>query len=239
VDLSEALQRMPAEESTMETKISALLLDISGVLYDGDKPVVGAAEALDLVRHQDIPIRFVTNTASKSADQIVLDLASMGIDVRNGELYTAPLAARDFVLARHLRPYVLLHQNVMSVFDEVDQQNPNAVVMGDAREALDYESLNRVFRLCKAGAPLIAVGMNKYFSNGTHLQLDAGPFVHAIAWASDCKPVVMGKPSSRFFHQVVDSTGVDAQACLMIGDDVQADVAAAIEAGLQGCLVKT
>lgn len=223
----------------METTISALLLDISGVLYEGRKPVTGAAEALSFVRRQHIPVRFVTNTASRSAAQIIDDLSRMGIEIGDGELYTAPLAARDFVVAQHLRPYVVLHESVMPVFDELEKRNPNAVVLGDAREALNYQNLNQAFRLCKAGAPLIAVGMNKYFSNGSCLQLDAGPFVHALAWASGRKPVVIGKPSARFFQQVAESTGVAAQECMMIGDDVQADVAAAIEAGLQGCLVRT
>lgn len=223
----------------MNSTVSALLLDISGVLYDGAKPIAGATKTIEYARNAGFQIRFVTNTASKSADGIVRDLAKMGISIRADELFTAPFAARDYVEKKGLRPYVLLHENVLPVFDGVSQENPNAVVLGDARDALNYENLNKVFRLCKNGAPLIAVGMNKYFSHNNQLQLDAGPFVYAIEWASACKALIMGKPSNTFFLQAAASTGFSPHECLMVGDDVQADVLGAVSAGLQGCLVQT
>src|SRR5690606_6518312 len=70
-------------------------------------------------------------------------------------------------------------------------------------------------------------------------KLDAGAFVRAIEWAADVEAVIMGKPGRAFFEQVVASTPHQPGECLMVGDDAVADVAAAIDAGLQGCLVRT
>ena len=81
--------------------------------------------------------------------------------------------------------------------------------------------------------------MNKYFKDENRLSLDAGPFIRAIEWAADTTAIIMGKPSPQFFEQVVASTPYGAEQCLMIGDDVLADVEGAVQAGLQGCLVKT
>ena len=81
--------------------------------------------------------------------------------------------------------------------------------------------------------------MNRYFKDEDGLKLDAGPFIRAIEWAADTEAIIMGKPSPAFFEQVVASTPFSANDCLMIGDDVEADVNGAIQAGLQGCLVRT
>lgn len=69
--------------------------------------------------------------------------------------------------------------------------------------------------------------------------MDAGGFVKAVEWAADCEAVVMGKPGEAFYAEVVASTGLTAGQCLMVGDDVEADVLGATAAGLKGCLVKT
>ena len=41
-----------------------ILFDLDGVLYNGDEPIAGAAEAVEWVRGHQIPHLFVTNTTS-------------------------------------------------------------------------------------------------------------------------------------------------------------------------------
>ncbi|WP_111641602.1 TIGR01458 family HAD-type hydrolase [Marinimicrobium alkaliphilum] len=216
----------------------ALLLDLSGVLYDGDRLLPGALEAVAHAREQGWLLRFVTNTATKSREQILDKLQALGFNVEAEELFTAPDAALRYVQARGMQPYTLVHPSIEAVFG-VPPEAPDCVVLGDARDGLSYANLNRAFRLVKQGCPLIAIGDNKYFRDGDVLSLDAGPFVRAIAWAADAEPVVMGKPSAAFFAEVVNSTGLAPENCLMIGDDVFGDVDGALQAGLEARLVKT
>jgi HAD superfamily hydrolase (TIGR01458 family) len=217
----------------------ALLLDLSGVLYDGTRIIPGAREAVATARDRGLILRFVTNTATKPATTLIDDMRRMQIDVRDDEIFTAPMAALAYLRQHGLRPYLLLHAAIRPEFDGLDQRDPDCVVLGDARDDLTYANLNAAFRLCKRGAPLIGIGMNKYFMDDDGLMLDAGAYIRAIEWAADVEAIVMGKPSADFFEQVVRSTGVPAARCLMVGDDVAADVVGAIDAGLQGCLVKT
>lgn len=217
----------------------AIFFDLSGVLYVGDHRVEGAVEAVTKARKQNKLLRFVTNTATKNRKQILEKLHHMDIPLEDNELFTAPMAARARVRDQGMRPYCLIHPNLKEDFADLEQNQPNAVVLGDAREELKYENLNRAFQIVQEGGELIAIGYNRYFRNGEKLQLDAGPFVHALEWAADRKAVITGKPSPDFFQGVVDSTEYPAEECLMIGDDVEADVCAAIEAGLGGCLVAT
>jgi ribonucleotide monophosphatase NagD (HAD superfamily) len=49
----------------------------------------------------------------------------------------------------------------------------------------------------------------------------------------------MGKPSPAFFDLALGELGVTADHAAMVGDDVEADVGGAIDAGLAGILVRT
>ena len=217
----------------------ALLLDLSGVLYDGTRIIPGAVEAIAHARQHNLVLRFVTNTASKSAAVILAELEAMGIPVQPDELFTAPMAAKAYIEQQRLRPFCLIHRSLLPEFAQLPQHNPNCVLLGDARNDLNYDNMNHAFQLCKQGAPLIGIGMNKYFMDTDGLMLDAGAFIHAIEWAADTNAIIMGKPSADFFAQVVASTGFSAAECLMVGDDVMSDVVGAVNAGLQGCLVQT
>jgi HAD superfamily hydrolase (TIGR01458 family) len=219
--------------------VRALLLDLSGVLYVGDARVEGAVETVRQARDRGWTLRFVTNTATRNRAQILDKLHTMDIPLEDDELFTAPMAALACIRRENLTPYALVHENLQEDFAEVSGENPDCVVLGDARDGLTYSAMNRAFRLVREGAPLLAIGYNKYFKAEEGMMLDAGAFVHALEWAAGVEARVLGKPSADFFHEVVGSTGAEASECLMIGDDADADVAAAVRAGLQGCLVRT
>ncbi|MGJ3244250.1 MAG: TIGR01458 family HAD-type hydrolase [Opitutales bacterium] len=226
-------------DSAFPENVNGLLLDLSGVLYEDDSVLPGAAETVAAARDRGLVLRFVTNTATKPATAILDRLDRLGIRAQPDELFTAPRAARAWLEAENRRPFCLIHEALRGEFADLDQSEPDAVLLGDARDDLSYANLNEAFRLCQAGAPLIGIGMNRYFKGSDGLMLDAGPFIRAVAWAADTEPVIMGKPGKAFFDQVVASTGLQPDACLMVGDDREGDVIGAHDAGLQACLVRT
>lgn len=217
----------------------AVLFDLSGVLYIGDAAIPGAVEAVSRIQASDLAIRFITNTSRRTSQQLLKDLRQLGFELEDSQLFTATDAARQWVIQHQLRPYCLVHRDILSEFADLPQDDPNAVLIGDAAEDFDYPHLNRAFQLCQAGAPLLGIGYNRYFKLNDELLLDAGPFVTAIEFAASVKATILGKPSAEFFEQVLASTGARASQTLMIGDDVFGDVEGALQAGLSGCLVKT
>ena len=219
--------------------IKAIFFDLSGVIYEGKRLIPGASDVIYRLRKTHFQLRFVTNTATKNTETILSELCEMGIQVHANELFTAPMAVKQYLLQEQLRPKLVVHPNIISEFSDLNCDNPNCVVMGDARDQLHYQSLNEIFQMCHAGMPLIGIGMNKYFKDENGLQLDAGPFIRAIEWAAGVDAIIMGKPNLIFFQAVVESTGLAESQCLMIGDDVISDVNGAVEAGLFGVLVKT
>ncbi len=220
--------------------IKSILFDISGVLYEDNQPIKGAVEALrQLQQRTDLPCRFVTNSSRSPESVILTTLQKMGFEIEKSQLFTAVSAIKQRLTESNLRPYCLIHPDLEPEFTGFDTASPNAVVITDAAECFDYASLNQAFELLMVGAPLIGIGRNKYFKSGGKLFLDAGPFIVALEYATGGKAEILGKPAAEFFMAAVHSVACKPEEVLMIGDDVEADVNGALEAGLQACLVET
>jgi HAD superfamily hydrolase (TIGR01458 family) len=219
--------------------VKALLLDLSGVLYDGDTLIPGATGAVERARQSGLELRFITNTSQKTRASLLQHLRDLGFSIEDEQLFTAVDAACQWINHRELRPYCLVHERIRGEFERFDQTDPNVVLIGDAADGFSYANLNRAFQLCMDGAPLLGVGYNRYFKSGDHYMMDAGAFIRAVEFAADVEATILGKPSPEFFEQAMASTAVDRAHTLMVGDDVLGDVEGALNAGLRGCLVRT
>ncbi|MDX1609812.1 MAG: TIGR01458 family HAD-type hydrolase [Halofilum sp. (in: g-proteobacteria)] len=228
--------------------MNALLLDLDGVLYQGERPIPGGDRVVAWLREARIPHLFVTNTTSRPRAALVEKLAGLGIPVDPESLLTPAVAAADRLAGQGKRPLALFVPEAtreefadLPLLDPAAESGAGAVVVGDLGAGWDFATLNRAFRLLmdEPRPELVALGMTRYWQAEDGLRLDAGAFVHALAYASGLEPVVLGKPAAAFFHAGVESLGADASKTAMIGDDIVGDVGGAIEAGLQGLLVRT
>jgi HAD superfamily hydrolase (TIGR01458 family) len=222
--------------------VEGLLLDLSGVIYVQDEAVPGAAEALERLRADGIPIRLVTNTTMRPARSILERLDRLGIEADPGELITpATLAKRRCEEAGFESVALVVLDELREDLEGLEEKGDSAdvVIVGDLGDQWDYDVLNRAFRRLMDGAELIALQKNRYWETSDGLSLDAGPFVASLEYAIGSEAEVMGKPSEAFFELALSELGTSADHAAMVGDDVEADVGGAMEAGLAGILVKT
>jgi phospholysine phosphohistidine inorganic pyrophosphate phosphatase len=222
--------------------VEGLLLDLSGVIYVQDEAVPGAAEALERLRSDGIPIRLVTNTTMRPRSSILERLERLGIEADPGELLTpATLAASRCAEAGYESVSLVVLDELREDLDGLEERGDSvdAVVVGDLGEGWGYEVLNRAFRQLMDGAALIALQKNRYWETAEGLSLDAGPFVSALEYATGREAEVVGKPSPAFFELALGELGTPADRAAMVGDDVEADVGGAMDAGLAGILVRT
>ncbi len=218
---------------------AGVLLDLSGVLHVGGAPLPGARDALRRLQRSGLALRYVTNTTRTPRAQIALQLSRTGFDLDIEQIFTAPMAARDYLREHALRPHLLIHPALAEEFTDFPAGEANAVLVGDAGEAFNYASMNRAFRLLMDGAPLIAMGHNRYFREAAGLSLDAGPFIVALEYAAQVEAVVTGKPAAEFFRAACAAMATEPARTIMIGDDVESDVNGAARAGLRGILVRS
>ncbi|WP_245832039.1 hypothetical protein [Solemya velesiana gill symbiont] len=116
----------------------AVLFDLDGVLYVGDRVIAGAVEVLEWVRRENIPHLFLTNTTSRPRSAIAEKLAAMGIVVGESEILTPPLAAAAWVRQHRLEPVALFIPDItriefsdIRVLSDDQQAGAASVVVGD------------------------------------------------------------------------------------------------------------
>jgi HAD superfamily hydrolase (TIGR01458 family) len=223
----------------MLSAVRGLLLDLDGVVTVGGAPLPGALAAIERLRRANMPLRFVTNTTTRPRRRLIAELAGIGLELDPADLFTPARLARDALAAAGKRPFLLIHPDLAEDFAGLDP-GEDAVVIGDARDAFSYSSLNRAFRLIHGGADFLALARNRNFLDADgKLSLDLGGFVAALEYASETPAQVFGKPCADFFLGAVRAMGVAPHRAAMIGDDAEADVGGALAAGLAGILVRT
>lgn len=221
--------------------IRGVLLDLAGVIYDGDKPLRGALDGVARLRRAGLALRFVTNTTRMPKRKVLQRLAALGLDAAASELFTPAEAARNWLAANDCSPSLLVHPALAEEFEGHTGRAHRAVVIGDAGQDFDFARLNRAFRELIDGAQFIALAKNRSFKDDDgQLSLDAGAFVTALEFASGRKALVLGKPSPAFFQAALASMDCRSDNAVMVGDDAEADVAGALNAGLSAAvLVRT
>lgn len=219
-----------------------LLLDLEGVLYQGDTPIPDAAEALRDLQTAGLGIRYLTNTTTRPRRAIAARLQAMGFQVEKAEIFTPTAAAArllsDLGARRlHLAAAPELAEDLAD-FEIVDD-TPDAVVLGDLYKDFTWDRLNGLFQQIAAGAVLVALHKNRVSRREQGIALDLGPFVAALEYAAGVEAHIVGKPSEAFFRQALASLGLSPEAVLMVGDDIEADIGGALAAGLAAVQVKT
>ncbi|MCB1851201.1 MAG: TIGR01458 family HAD-type hydrolase [Gammaproteobacteria bacterium] len=232
----------------MNTEARALLIDLDGVLYQGERAIPGARNALDWLYTNKIPHLFVTNTTSRPRGALIEKLGRLKMQVDAGQLLTPPVAAARW-LSAHVKGRVALFvpHATLTEFEQLEIADKDAtlpvaaVVLGDYGERWTFEELNRAFRwlMHESKPELIALGMTRYWRAEDGLRLDTAPFVAALECATGRKAVVLGKPAAPFFRTALEQLGASAPETLMIGDDIRGDIDGAQQIGIRGLLVKT
>jgi len=113
-------------------------------------------------------------------------------------------------------------------------------VVGDLAHEWSFDLMNEAFRLIhEVGAELIGLGRTRYWKMEDELQLDAGPFIAALEYATGKDALIFGKPDPAIFEAVIADIGLPAGQIVMVGDDILSDVDAAMKVGLIGIQVRT
>lgn len=228
--------------------MQAVLFDMDGVLYNSEEPIPGAGKSLAWLRERQVPYLFVTNTTSRVRDALAEKLARFGIPASPNEIMTPCEAAADWLrsqsagsVALFLRPAARAAFEGLDCLPDDAESGARYVVIGDLASAWDFRTLNRAFRLLHANsaATLIALGMTRYWKAADGISMDVAPFVAALQNASGRDALVFGKPAAAFFHAAAERLGVVAGEILMVGDDIESDIAGAQSAGMRAALVRT
>jgi len=225
----------------MSEKIPALLIDFDGVLKIGDEPASDAGDFLKFIQETKIPSIVLSNSSLKTGHDIIEFLKTSSIDY-NISAVTAADAAYNYIEVNYKSVSVYCTDSIKKIFRRyINDENPEAVIIGDLGDRWDYAVMNEIFKKVLAGADIIAMHKNKFWKpDGKNISLDAGPFISAIEYASSKEAVLIGKPSKLYFKSALDKLGIKpGEEFIMIGDDIENDIYAVREIGGKGILIYT
>jgi HAD superfamily hydrolase (TIGR01458 family) len=223
---------------------SRVLLDIDGVLTVSWRPLPGAAATIEWLQEQGIEFRLLTNTSSKSRQEIAGLLADAGMSVDTSSILTAVTSAARHLAEHHPGAGCLvvnegeLGEDLVGI-DIADARSAGVVLLGGAGPSTGYAELDAAFKLAVGGTPVIALHRNTHFETQDGPALDMGAFILGLEAVAGIEIPLVGKPAAAFFHAAMASLGAGAVQTLMIGDDIGSDVLGAQAVGMTGVLVRT
>jgi HAD superfamily hydrolase (TIGR01458 family) len=226
--------------------MTAILLDIDGVLHVSGEAVPGAPEAVQTLRGQGHRLRFVTNNTTRARDLLADELRSIGFDLEGGDITTTPLAAGKLLQGKRVLALTMSSIRAdLAEYVELVTDGADAVLLGGADESdetaevFSYGNLNRAYAELREGARLVCLHKNKWWQTGKGPLLDAGAFVAGLEYAAGVEAEVVGKPTAAYFEAALAEVDASAGEAVMVGDDVEADIGGAKAIGMRGVLVRT
>ncbi|HEY9314766.1 HAD-IIA family hydrolase [Williamsia sp.] len=221
-----------------------LLLDIDGVIVTSWEPLPGAVEALESITESGIPRMFLTNTTSKSRNEIAQTLIRGGFDVEAREILTAAVLTAEYLRSRHegKRVVVLNEGPISEDMDGINvvSDDPEVLVFGGAGPSFTHELLSQALAWMIDGVPAISMHRSMSWSTASGPKIDTGIYLEGLQKATGKKIPAIGKPSPLGFRHAVEMLGVgDPGEVIMVGDDIHGDVLGAQKAAMIGVLVRT
>ncbi len=225
--------------------IQCWLTDMDGVLVHGNQALPGARELIKHWRDHDMPFLVLTNNSIFTARDLAARLRRTGLDVPEQNIWTSALATADFLRRQpgEKTAYVIGEVGLTTALYEagfiMTDADPAFVVLGEST-VLSWESITTAVRLIDKGARFVATNPdpNGPGNNGA-LNPATGAVAAMITTATGKQPYIVGKPNPMMFRSAMNRLGAHSEDTGMIGDRMDTDMVAGIEAGLHTVLVLT
>ncbi len=225
-------------------EIECWLTDMDGVLVHENHPIAGAAELLEQWRNQGAPYLVLTNNSIFTPRDLSARLRASGLDVPEDRIWTSALATADFLASQVPggSAFVIGEAGITTALHEagfiMTETNPDYVVVGETRN-YSFEAITKAIRLINAGARFIVTNPDATGPSSEGVLPATGAIAALITKATGKEPYVVGKPNPMMFRSAMNKIGAHSENTAMIGDRMDTDVVAGIEAGLHTILVLT
>ncbi len=241
------------------SRYPAVLLDLDGTVYHEDSPLPGGAALVRLIQTTRVPFACLTNSTS-SPQRLVTRLNAMGIALTPEQIYTAASASADYVLERFGRgagdkpgstrhkPWIfnlategvddMLQGRVNWVVD--DTQQCDAIIIGAPANAYAGEERQRMaLRLLRKGALPVGICADRLYPSARGFEFGSGALTAMLCFAANTQAVFCGKPEKLFFNELCRRLRIQPAGCLLIGDNLESDIAGAKQVGMKTILTLT
>lgn len=229
---------------TERQPIQSWLTDMDGVLMHEGVPIPGADTFISKLRDSGKPFLVLTNNSIYTARDLHARLKRIGLEVPVENIWTSALATAKFVGSQHPdgTAYVIGEAGLTTALHEagyiLTDSDPDFVILGETR-TYSFEALTKAIRLIKGGARFIATNPDNTGPSTEGVLPATGSVAALITKATGKEPYFVGKPNPLMMRTGLNAIGAHSESSAMIGDRMDTDVLAGLEAGMTTYLVLT
>ncbi len=225
--------------------IECWLTDMDGVLVHEELALPGAAALLQRWVEQERRFLVLTNNSTFTPRDLAARLETSGLRIPEVNIWTSALATADFLANQSGgggRAFVIGEAGLTTALHEagfiITEVKPDFVVLGETRN-YSFEAITTAIRLIVGGARFIATNPDATGPSAQGLLPATGAVAAMITAATQRHPYVVGKPNPMMFRSALNRIDAHSETTAMVGDRMNTDIVAGMEAGLFTVLVLT
>jgi NagD protein len=219
-------------------------MDMDGVLVHEEQAVPGADRFIGRLLERGLPFLVLTNNSIYTRRDLAARLAASGLRIPEERIWTSALATADFL--RDQRPggsaFVIGEAGLTTALHEagytLTEREPDYVILGETR-TYSFERITRAIRLIVDGARFIATNPDTTGPSVAGPLPATGSVAALISRATGVEPYFVGKPNPLMMRSALNAIGAHSETTAMVGDRMDTDIVAGLEAGLHAILVLT
>lgn len=229
--------------------IDTIIFDLDGVVYRGNQARSGIKELLKLLENRGLTFHFLTNTSSKTSQDIATRLRNLGLVIPPSKITTAAEISISYLKNKYKNEVPIFTIGGGSGLIEVMKQSGIEQISIEKIKKEEIDNLVKSYHSC---CPFLIGWTDVYNYEFASLALQLGSCISEVystdngrffttekgilpgtAWVSasiGCMfhkdPVGLGKPNRLSVEYVLNKIGKKSNKVLMIGDSVDTDISA-------------
>jgi len=217
---------------------------MDGVLVREDHAIPGANRFLDRLRELGLPFLVLTNNSIYTRRDLSARLVQSGLEVPEEAIWTSALATADFLHGQRPEGTAFaigeagLTTALHSAGYTLTERSPDYVVLGETR-TYSFERIAQAIRLVAAGARFIATNPDPTGPTPDGPLPATGSVAALISRATGVDPYFVGKPNPLMMRSALNAIDAHSETTVMVGDRMDTDIVAGLEAGMETILVLT
>lgn len=224
------------------------IVDMDGVIYRDGDPLEGAIKLSNFLNN-NYKLTFLTNNSSKTPNDYMKKLSTLGIDISEEQIMTSGKATalylKNDLNTENKNCYViggsgLIEQvqeigwNVLSL-DEFKNswKNVSAVIVGWDKH-FTFDKMKYATLAIRNGSKFIGTNPDNTYPSKEGIIPGAGAIISSIQTPSEVTPTIIGKPNSWMFREMDLNKN---EKTIIIGDRLDTDIKFGKNVGISTALV--